>query len=557
MMSSTKSPLVPGGVLKSKGSGVNVEFISHTLPDIRDDAFVLGVCGVREEVSSPFDDGWFLSDFFAFNFLLHGLGNVQEWLACTKPTTLLEKHGEYLHGNPFMERKVVLSYPLLENHQISEVTVVSPDDILDEFLARLERICRHAREKKAPVVVFIFGHGDKIAKSVYMGGNDHWLSMDSFRQAIGEDVAVTVVNTACFSGGWSVNPQLNITSMTAAGPKRESESWAASNSIGRFCGSIYATALIQALSDVSSPLVITDEIPNPSGSLQPLQPTGLQTKTFNEFARTIHKTLLTRVDRFGYLHDIHFSAQDDEWEKSWTGRAGIPLIHFEKRWSSLESRFSSSPPSSTNRDPSASNLPCTSPPTTFEPISRGKLGGLFGGTTRSQRRHVRTLARSLLDTCPGSWTLGYGPLVRGKLSRYVKEPIDELGETANVFYLCEYRFSMMRYADMLLECQFLPRPGGLYCSEFYYQEWMTRAIQCLDLDVSSLHDKIVDLLDEHQVFPLPTSEQGPPFYHPTYYVTASLIQGYKSMEDTIAKVASMGSGKQILTVDSPIWDFAN
>ena len=86
---------------------------------------------------------------------------------------------------------------------------------------------------------------------------------------------------------------------------------------------------------------------------------------------------------------------------------------------------------------------------------------------------------------------------------------------------------------------------------------MTRAIQCLDLDVSSLHDKIVDLLDEHQVFPLPTSEQGPPFYHPTYYVTASLIQGNKSMEDTIAKVASMGSGKQIFTVDRPIWDFAN
>ena len=345
-----------------------------------------------------------------------------------------------------------------------------------------------------------------------------------------------MVNTACFSGGWSVNPQINITSMTAAGPK-QSESCAASNSIGRCCGSIYATALIQALSDVSSPSVITDEIPNPSGSLQPLRPNELQTETFNEFAMTIHKTLLTRVDRFGHVHDIHFSAQDDEWEKSWTDRAGISLIHFEKRWSSLESRFSSSPPSSTNRGPSASNLPCASPTTTSEPISRGKLGGLFGGTTRSQGRHVRALARSLLDTCPGSWTLGYGPLVRGKLSHYVKEPIDRLGETANVFYLCEYRFSMMRYADMLLECQFIPRPGGLSCSEFYYQEWMMRAIQCLNLDVHSLHNKIVNLLDEHQVFPLPTSEQGPPFYHPTYYVTASLIEEYKSMEDTIAKVA--------------------
>ena len=73
---------------------------------------------------------------------------------------------------------------------------------------------------------------------------------------------------------------------------------------------------------LSSPLVITDEIPNPSGSLQPLQPNELQTKIFNEFARTIHKILLTRVDRFGHLHDIHFSnlvqdAVSIGWSDSW------------------------------------------------------------------------------------------------------------------------------------------------------------------------------------------------------------------------------------------------
>src|SRR6516165_7868998 len=91
------------------------------------------------------------------------------------------------------------------------------------------------------------------------------------------------------------------------------------------------------------------------------------------------------------------------------------------------------------------------------PTQRGRLGGLFGGNTRSQRRHVRALAQSLLETCPGSWSLGYGPLLRGKLSSYVKGPIDQFGETIHVFHICEYRFSMMKYADMVLDRFLLPR----------------------------------------------------------------------------------------------------
>ena len=63
---------------------------------------------------------------------------------------------------------------------------------------------------------------------------------------------MTPISTACFSGGWSVHPYLkaSTTTTTAAGPEVESESWGASDSIGRYCGSIYATALIQSLSDI-------------------------------------------------------------------------------------------------------------------------------------------------------------------------------------------------------------------------------------------------------------------------------------------------------------------
>jgi hypothetical protein len=78
------------------------------------------------------------------------------------------------------------------------------------------------------------------------------------------------------------------------------------------------------------------------------------------------------------------------------------------------------------------------------------------------------------------------------------------------------------------------------------------AAQRLDLDVHSLNTKIVDLLDCNQVFLPPTPEQGPPFYDPIYYVAASLIEGHRTMEDTISKVVQMGNSKQILTVGLPI-----
>jgi hypothetical protein len=69
--------------------------------------------------------------------------------------------------------------------------------------------------------VFIFGHGRATNHAVNLGNDDQWLEMKSFREAIGENVAVTVISTACFSGGWSVNPQLNITTSTRQAQRKQ------------------------------------------------------------------------------------------------------------------------------------------------------------------------------------------------------------------------------------------------------------------------------------------------------------------------------------------------
>jgi hypothetical protein len=206
-----------GAVLKSaRGQS---QFITHTVPDIREDAIILAVCGVPDiDDADPELDGWFFSDFFAFNYLLRGLGTSQTWMACVHARDLVRRYGEYLDGNPYSDRKVVLSQGLLDNDELSSVTAITASDLLDAFLATLKSKCDQARVENRPVVVFTFGHGHEITKGVNLGTEDHWLEIDAFQAAMGDDVGITVVSTACFSGGWSVQPQLNITTTMETGP---------------------------------------------------------------------------------------------------------------------------------------------------------------------------------------------------------------------------------------------------------------------------------------------------------------------------------------------------
>ena len=547
MSTFTTSAPAQGAALK--GAQSQPEFITHTVPDIHEDTIILAVCGLPDiHEADPEDDGWFFSDFFAFNYLLKGLGTSQDWMACVRPQDLVREYGEYLHGNPYSDRKVVLSQDILDNNKLSCVTTIPPSDLLRTFLATLETKCDQARAENHPVMVFIFGHGHKTTKGVCLGPKGHWLEIDDFRTAIGNGVDITVVSTACFSGGWSVHPQLNVTTTTAAGPMLTSESWAASGSIGRYCGSIYATSLIQSLSDASSPLVEREEAERPilTRGLQPDQPEQLQVETYNEFARTIHRTLLTRVDRLGYKHEIHFSAQDDEWEASWTGRTGIPPQAFAERWNRLATRPSTMAPSMLNRDPTTAGVTggvSSLSLSEAEPLRRGRLGSLFGGTTRTQKRYVKRLAEQFLQTCPGLWTLGYGPKLHGTLRKFIRGPDEEFGNTAEIFCLLEYRFSMMKYADLLLAKVMVPPPTSLRCHEWYQQEWMGTSGKRLGRDTMGLHHRVVQLLEDNEIFPEPTEEQGWEFYHPPDYVAAALVEFSADMQDVEQMIRKMAQRK--------------
>jgi hypothetical protein len=55
------------------------EFISFCPPDVQPRTRVIGVCGVNDfkDAASPQQDGWFISDFYLFHYLLQ---DSSKWL---------------------------------------------------------------------------------------------------------------------------------------------------------------------------------------------------------------------------------------------------------------------------------------------------------------------------------------------------------------------------------------------------------------------------------------------------------------------------------------------
>lgn len=85
---SEEAPLVIGGVLRGKRyTGKrplpsHATFITTSAPVVEKNAIIIGVVNANFELSDPVKhDGWFLSDFYAFNYLLKGLGSEQVWIS--------------------------------------------------------------------------------------------------------------------------------------------------------------------------------------------------------------------------------------------------------------------------------------------------------------------------------------------------------------------------------------------------------------------------------------------------------------------------------------------
>src|ERR1700722_7714475 len=136
-----------------------------------------------------------------------------------------------------------------QQYVLKDIEVHDPASLRTEFLNVLGSECTQARMNKQEVLVLIFGHGEEKLYGIWLGGLEDEdpsarLTPQQFRDCVGEETEVCLMTTACFSGGWTIQPDLNISVLTAAGNKEVSESWPQTKSLSRACGSIWASAIL-------------------------------------------------------------------------------------------------------------------------------------------------------------------------------------------------------------------------------------------------------------------------------------------------------------------------
>ncbi|EEP80125.1 predicted protein [Uncinocarpus reesii 1704] len=202
-------------------------------------------------------------------------------------------------------------------------------------------------------------------------------------------VELNLLVTSCFSGGWVITPMeksnktLNIAGLTAENAQEESTSWAKTASCGRAGGSLYATAVLNALvqtteADTSDASALDEEI---SGS-----------PTYINLCDAVYNTN-KEIDPFFRTRGISFAAQDDIWDSEWRTRSGFPLVNFQKRWERLRRIHSDQSPGAT---------------LSF----RGSIG-------RSYDNVLQVKAQLYLDSFPGPDNVGPNVAFHGRLRKLV------------------------------------------------------------------------------------------------------------------------------------------
>lgn len=349
------------------------EFFSFCPPDIQPRTRIIALCGgVNDwhDNASPQEDGWFFPDFYLFHHLLEDTGrdyncrpswsfftgltrqtddlrfSNQLWLTCVDPRTLVSKYGEYVHGSMNGDRRVVLDDKILERVENSKnIRVIPPKDLLKRFLAILKSETQIAAKENQPILVLVFGHGDEGNYGVAIGGQG--CSLDAPRltrrklnAAIHPGVDLNLLITSFYSGGWLVKPmvgsffspmsKLNISGMTAVDETETRRSWAQRISCGRAGGSIYASAVFNALVKTSE-----TKRRDSSDSITTTDDEELTASpTYINLCDSIFEAYKER-DPFYQQHHISFLAQDDKWDSEWRTRSGFPLLDYKRKWEQL------------------------------------------------------------------------------------------------------------------------------------------------------------------------------------------------------------------------------
>ncbi|KAH7328807.1 hypothetical protein B0I35DRAFT_418404 [Stachybotrys elegans] len=430
--------------------------------------------------------------------------------------------------------------------------------MIETFVTKVKHASILAKRMDAPLLLLVFCHG--LENYELLLDNKRGLKIPDLKGAIEPGCRITLVTTACYSGGWIVDPSFNYTTLAAADEDEQSISWLKSMSLDRFCGSIFASIIIDTLVDVTSPLLEDREATSSAENmqpekphltyygqeiLQPEKPSARQTQTYNQFCRNILAVCRSRMNGLWDQQAFTFDAQDDAWE--YTGRAGIPLAYFKDRWDRL---------------PAATGLP--------------QSGGLAaGGNTTSIRRRAEAMASMLLSSCPGDWDHGTSVSFRTSLRDFINGvTYDEDSSDADerdfltpeeVISTVEYRWELFALADRMVEHFQLPRPLNSSCAALDWDEWESKTYHWESKTFRQTRDykrvfykslwaqlKVMGRMTD------PMEDQGPQFDRPRRYMCAAMMDSGKPFDECMAiaeeiceMVAFLKDGMQKTVLEDP------
>ena len=538
------------------------EFAGHCMPDITNKTRVVALCGITDLQghAAPGSDGWFMSDFYLFNHLLRDAPVAsQSWFTCCEPRDLVKTYTRYSHGNPFRERRVVLDQQRLDAIYASgTLRVTAPNALLDRFLATVKEECRTAVKNDQAVLLLIFGHGDASTYGVTIGSSDvkkfsertaPKLSIKHLKVAIGKRAQCTLLMTSCYSGGWAMRPDLNLTVIAAAGPTQESQSWTKSSTL-RYSGSIVASAICEAIIETEVQDAESKEDPEDDQD-------SVDQMTYAAMGDLIHDYLKTN-DRLYDRHQISFAAQDDELERLWRARTGLPLSFFKQRWEEL-SAIPAQPDAFTNRDPASTFGDYSSLPSPTTAGSRtGSSMPLRPTMTRQQVYNLtRSWAAGYMDSFPGepnmSKNASLHTLVEDLLSgedRYDSE--DQLEDLLILGSTLKYRLDSMAHAtdykDILgidyVDCNACPVEG-----------WINPLSESKEPDAKAkLHkyDFIYSLVNDARLFSEPLDGQGWAYSKPQKYLAIVLVESRTSDEEIKEALKTLKTSKSFISASCAI-----
>ena len=545
-------------------------FTTHTPPDVTQNTRIIGVLGILQNDAAPHQNGYFLSDFIAFHHLLRKCTKSQKWLHCLDLGTLIDDHTRYLHGSPFLDRKVVLDHERLKSAQNAKeghnLTHVKPANLRMDFQKEARAQCSQAAKAGPPenVLILIFGQGELKKKGIEIGSSRTLEPAHLQSEMKGTNANVTLLTTACYSGGWTCYLQFNISSITAAGKVKTSRSWAKSGSSGQACGSMYTSAIIHKLvyNSATGRSVIDQRDENDEEKLLAEQ----QEEMYTAFASSVYDSLLNGIDKRGMEHQFAFGAQDDAWGICWRERTGVPLDYYKDRWDELQDWPKDQilhPRDPENRntkvtreeeaewaelkgqdkgknvwDPSKMHQQYeTIGSTTGTNLGKRKTSGLYGGTDTGLVNVVRSLGKQYLDSYQGNDDTGNDGGLHGLLfSIFAGKEKDPL-QLEEAHQALQYRMEQMTKADEYLEIMDIPPPKGKLCHEYDTNKVGT--------EVGSAFDAMRKLVTDREIiFPDPFVSQGRPFYKGDDYLVAAFHHAKASKQVMIEKLDALAARLQ-------------